>query len=249
MKRLLVILILASSVSALAATEDFTTYTHQDTTELTITATKVSWDELDRDADVWCYADKGAAHFAGDFTHTLDVQLIDMDATSIAYNWVLSNAVDDWTGLDAATGEAADAYGLRSYYDGSIRTLTLRMIQDSAVTSDTSVALADSTTYYLTITRDDDGGANGTGQLTCEIHTGALHPGGAHVDLLSLDSSAGEQNDFRYIFACNCHNSGGSNIPCDGYTENLDLNEAAPPAETESVHRAAMLHNQQQRRN
>ena len=48
---------------------------------------------------------------------------------------------------------------------------------------------AASTTYYITLHRDDDGGANSTGQYTLEIRTGS-HTG-VLQETLSIDSSAG----------------------------------------------------------
>jgi hypothetical protein len=61
-----------------------------------------------------------------------------------------------------------------------------------------------STKYYLDIIRDDDAGANNTGQYIVYICTGNYkdETGFNLIDTLTRDCSVGEKNDFRYLSVC-----------------------------------------------
>lgn len=205
------------------AIENFTTYDETDEgSNVTIIASKVSWNDLARTHTSHVSDSKGAGHFSGDFEHKFEFQFSDRVNDPIAVPWALANAQLNSKALADA---GADAAFFWQYRDG----LRVRLLENGAFNDSLVFVGVDGTLYFVTIKRDDDGGVNNTGQLTAEIHTGDYHPAGTHVDLLTVDASAGEQNDFEYIFGLMTYddNSGGNTI--DGFTQNLDLQEVAPP--------------------
>lgn len=209
------------------ATEDFTTYTEVDPdTVITVIAAKVSWDDLDpRDVESLVYDDKGAGHFSGDFTHLFEIDLsgFSSDNQLVGY-WVLANMVGD---LFDMAGASADGHCFYLYTTGDLHSLRLGAIENGAFNVDEWDSAAQATTYYITLDRDDDAGANSTGQLTAYIRTSS-HEGDLQ-DTLVQDCAAGEQNDFRYIYALSTFDNNDNKGTIDGFTENLDLQEVAGP--------------------
>lgn len=204
------------------AYEDFTTYTEVDPgNDITVdSSTKVSWVDLQaRDITAHLYKDKGIDYFSGDFTHKFEVQFSNVaNITQMAF-WALANSVGDIEDWKSAN---EDAHMFNIYDD--TENLDLYILENGATVYDRWAApgpLA-STTYFIEIVRDDDGGANNTGRLTAYIRTGS-HTGTLQ-DTLVVDCSAGEQNDFRYLYAVQTRdtaNPGG----VDGFTQNLDIGE------------------------
>lgn len=204
------------------ATEDFTTYDETDGGgNVTVIAAKVSWNDMDRDETSHVSDSKGAAHFSGDFEHKLEFQYSDLGTTPLVAYWVLANAQKNYRALIV---DDEDAHVFRIYNDD----VAISVLENGDSTVDESLNLTSGTTYFLTIARDDDGGANSTGQLTADIHTGDYHPDGVHIDLLTVDCSVGEQNDFEFVYGLASYNSGHANQTIDGFTQNLDLQEAPP---------------------
>lgn len=205
------------------ATEDFTTYDETDEgTNVTVIAAKVSWVGVDRDETSHVSDSKGVNHFSGDFTHKFEFQASNMDNSAQYSHWALANAqADSKTLVDAS----ADFYHFRSRNAAGTYQLRLFVVENGSGTNDEWTGGAEGTTYFVTISRDDDGGANNTGQLTAEIHTGDYHPGGVHKDLLTVDCSAGEQNDFEYAFGFMSYDDNTTSRAGDGFTQNLDLGE------------------------
>jgi len=204
------------------AIENFTTYDETDEgTNITVIAAKVSWNNLDRDETSHVSDSKGVNHFSGDFAHKFEMQFSnEVGFYPLVYHWALANAQLDSKSL---TDAGADAYLFGVYGDGDI--LRLRILEDGTPSSQTWGATA-GTTYFITITRDDDGGANNTGQLKAYVRTGS-HSGNLEATL-TQDCSAGEQNDFEYVFGVMTYDSGDADRTFDGFTQNLDLGEAPP---------------------
>lgn len=204
------------------AYEDFTAYTEVDEGDnITIIANSIYWDTPTRNLTGYIYKDKGIDHFDGDFTHKFRIYFAGLWNAALACHWMLSNTIGDQYAL--STG-SADGYTFYSY-DNTER-LYLRIWEDGIFTEDIWPAHGPQpgTWYYIEIVRDDDGGANNTGRLTSYIRTGS-HTG-ALQDTLVVDSSAGEQNDFRYIYGMATYNDGIASPGWhQGYTQNLDLGE------------------------
>jgi len=196
--------------------EDFTTYTEVDpNNKITITSTKVSWASYNNAEEAYVYKDYGVDHFDGDFTHQFICQYANVTGEPIIARWLLANAIDDYWDLFDANEDSMDFISVTGEWQ-------LEIMESGSQSYDhESFGSSPGTDYYVTIDRDDDGGANGTGQLTAEIRTGS-HTGTLQ-ETLTVDSGAGEQNDFRYLYSANTANWADSGSYEDGYTQNLDL--------------------------
>jgi hypothetical protein len=203
------------------AIENFTTWTESDTGGfLTVAASSVTWDDLPRQqANTYVYTN---CNEAGDFTHQFiytsgaDAQV---ELNSWIYPYVIrSNVVQP----DTASGDAFAIYAVRNA-TGLLLVARLREAGADAA-FDISTALSYSTEYYITVTRDDDGGANNTGQIVVDISTGNYGGlGGSNVDTLTVDCAVGEQNDYSYAMVAAARGSGGTYTQ-DGIVSNLDFN-------------------------
>ena len=203
------------------AYEDFTTFTESDEgSDVTVeNATKVSWINLrTKDQTAYLYKDKGVNHFAGDFTHKFEIQFSNVGDQQTCTYWMLSNIIGDRYQLPT---QNEDGYTFVLYDD--IEQIAVGIYEGGAYTSDSWAPPGpqSSTVYFIEIVRDDDGGANNTGRLTTYIRTGS-HTG-ALQDTLIVDASAGEQNDFRYIYALATYDHSADTTDTDGFTQNLDL--------------------------
>lgn len=206
------------------ANEDFTTYTEEDPlTKITITSSKVSWVSLDRNDVSYVYKDAGVNHFDGDFTHQFEtMEITGTENGAFLYPYAVHNNVGDFNNT------VVDGIGLGLAYLSSTPRIYFYLFENGSFNSDMSVTLLLDTLYYITVIRDDDGGANSTGQYTVYIRTGSHE--GTLIDTLVEDCSAGEQNDLRYIYSI-ATSGVGSGVPAgDGYSQNLDLNESVPDA-------------------
>lgn len=215
------------------AYEDFTSYTEFDEGgEVTVeSATKVSWVGLHpRGNTAYLYKDKGANYFNGDFTHKFEIQFSVVGNLSWTHHWMLANLIGDVQDVLVASG---DAYTLITYDDSE--QIHLRIYENGSFINDGWAAPGPqpSTTYYIEIVRDDDGGANSTGRITAYIRTGS-HTGVLR-DTLVVDCSAGEQNDFRYVYALASKNDSANASTVTGFTQNLDLGVVTPPGWTGKI--------------
>jgi len=209
------------------AYEDFTTYTEVDPgNDITLTSSATSWDDLVKGSESYVYKDYGVDHFSGDFTHSFEMVHVNPTGSVLPVFWLLSNYLDDWKGLRDA---GRDDMSL-SWFGGILR---LGICNGGNFRHDDSVLLSEGTPYFITITRDDDGGVNGTGRLTAYIRTGSH--AGTLVDTLQIDALAGEQNDYRYLYSLNTYKD-TLTVTSDGYVADLDIGEGEPPGgETTAV--------------
>jgi len=183
----------------------------------TVIAAKVSWNTLDRDEET--HVSDTAAHqgisLAGNFTFKFEYQ----------YNNITNNPLV----VPCGAFEAAET--LQSLVDGTRDGIYFNQYQDDfrlhikeagvSVDSDTAPALAAATTYFITLDY-----VVATKTATLEIHTGAHHPGGVHVDLLSATGVAGVT--LTTIMAPAALDDGLGNSTIDGFIQNLDLGAVAP---------------------
>ena len=205
--------------------EDFTTYTElDDNSHLSQTSTKVTFTGLARNEDAWVYIDKGVDAFAGNFTHTITVNVTATDTNGRAFVWGLTNTVDDMQGIDDASGfyfgiMVLNAGGQEWIYENYLHGGTLSQ-DDFAITLNTPC--------YLTIVRDESIGTYG--RLNTYIYSDS-----DRTDLLdTLLHNLSEKTDFRYIFAANTLNTGTSET-MSGYCENFLLEDASAPTLTTSA--------------
>jgi hypothetical protein len=217
-----------AATSGFSPYEDFTTYTeHDEAYRLTVTSSKItaaswnSWLEYG-----WVNKDFGAAYFDGDFTHQFEAEWTGYtgDDTLIGC-WMLSNDDGDVYDLISADKSFVWIYGRQT--DTNVITIHVEVIEGGdSVSADTSINLSFNTLYYITVTRDHDGGTNEKGLYTVTIRT-TSHSGDV-VDTITAEADA-EQNSFRYVYGIVSYDFGsGVSRTISGYVQNLNLNEGAP---------------------
>lgn len=200
------------------AIEDFTTYTEFPAERFTIDANTVSWVDLGRDEDAYVYYDKGVNHFDGDFEHKFEIQISAHDNYMLGYYWGLTNAVDDVKGLVDAS---ADLLVLGLYGNDTPEDHLFIVIYENGAVADDDIwtGAALETTYYIRMKRTD-----ATNTLVAYIATTNYDDEGGDL-VATLTAVGSEQNDFRYVFGVNSYNNETVNQVCNGFIENLDLQE------------------------
>jgi len=190
----------------------------------------ITWVVMDtRATDNYVYKDMGAAYFSGDFIHSFKHNVTPASNGSYSFPWAITNDLNDLAGIDVASGDF-QAVGI--YYDGANRYVRIAICENGALNeTGLSYAIAAGTDYYYTIVRDDDAGANNTGQLTLYVCTENYYgeAGTSLVHTITGDCGAGEQNDFRYINATQVYNTGVADY-ASGTVEDLDLASTISPA-------------------
>jgi len=209
------------------AKEDYRLFTELDPgTKMAVAENSITWASLDtRNTDSYIYADLGDSHFSGDIRHTFEITVTGYGGvTPYAAVWGITNAVDDFYGIESASG---DLQAILLVNSGGHYYLQLRICEDGAVTLQ-NVEVHTSIKYYVTLERDDDGGTNGTGRLTLRVYEGNYYgeSGSVEIGTVTLDCGVGEQNDFRYLFASASYNTGDLGKTLSAVIENLDLNES-----------------------
>lgn len=200
------------------AYENFTVYDEIDQGDnVTVITNKVSWSTLNGDQETHVAISKGAAYFNNDFEHRFEVQFSNIVLWPEINHWAISNLKET---IQTLKNSAEDfvcfgQYGIWTY---------LRVYENGNVSSqDFWFTPSTSTTYFVTLSYDRDGGANSTGQYTAVIrinsHTGTIQ------DTLTVDSPVGGQHDYEFIFALQNSGEGDANEYADGFTQNLDLQE------------------------
>jgi len=195
--------------------EDFLTYDETDqNNNVTVSSSKISWEDMRRSDLTHVSDSKGAAYFDGDFEHKFECQFSDINYAPIVGFWALANVQLAMKPIQDAGEDAAHFYQFED-------SLVIQVTENGTPGDSESWQGAESTTYYITLSRNDDGGANSTGQYIAEIrtdsHTGTLQT------TLTCDCAAGEQNDFEFIFGLMNSGSTGVLNTSDGFTQNLDL--------------------------
>lgn len=196
------------------------------------TLTFTTFDAID--VTGYWYKDHGVGHFGGDFDHKFECQFsnfVNPPSAVFVYFWGMSNTVGD---LHAAKTAGDDGCGFGVYSDTP--QLWLRVLEAGSWSEDKWLNPGPqlSTTYYVNAPRDDDGGANSTGQYVAYIRTGS-HTGTLR-DTLTVDASAGEQNDFRYYFPISSADYNGGADTVDGFSQNHDLQEVVDLTIQDPVH-------------
>jgi hypothetical protein len=185
-------------------TEDFTTFTEVDSaSDITVTATKVSWDTMARNAVSYVNKDYGVDHFV-DFEHLLTINTSANDPGGACDYWNISNE-SVGTHYNVATH-----LGILLYHLGEAG---LVIIMDTDANHFAYWGRSAPFTYYVTLSR------NGT-DVVCRFYGDA-----GRTNLLNTLSIAGTTRAYRYLSVAGSWVSSGSDS-ITGYSENLDLQEA-----------------------
>lgn len=176
---------------------------------------KVSWVNLPRNVHSYVYRNMGLDHFSGDFEHQFEIKWTARSGTGIAAWWAI------YDGIGSLAQQSGNGYAL--YLQDT--NIVLATVEGGSTIDTESWTSTINTLYFITIVRDDNGGVNSTGQITAYIRTGS-HAGNLEATL-TVDNSAGEQNDMQYVYALSSYNDGNAST-WSGYIENLDLGEAEP---------------------
>jgi len=218
--------LLCLTASAWGAREDFTTYTETDPgADIAKTANTITLTNFDgRNTDSCVYYDYGVNYFSADFTHQFSFVRDSYTGVLGHYMWMMANAVDDAQGIDTANG---DFIGVKCVSND----LQLAICENGTLRTTQYNNFLDDVRYYVTVNRDDDAGAASTGRMTVTVCTGNYSGGyrSTVMSTLTLDCSAGEQNDFRYLYAVNSSNDATAGTVVTGTIDHMELAPEAEP--------------------
>lgn len=206
------------------AVVDFTTFTEVDPgTKIAVTSTKIDVTTMLDSDSARVYKDYGAGYFSGDFEHLITVYCNSSTVTGLAnLVWAMSNATTE--GVATAT---TPRIALRMYEEtASSASLFFTEANDGGSSTDTNVSLSLNTPYYLKIKRDEAVGTYGTAYVYIYSDSGRT----TLVDTLTVTLSGTATRDYRYLYAYAGWGSEVGSYSWTGYTENLDLQEAAATA-------------------
>jgi len=197
------------------AIENFTTYTEVDPgADITITASKIDCEDLHaRGVDAYVYKD-----FTADYFDALDtIYEWQLDSTaSLDYpicGIAFANTVNDISGFSTTD---LSAY-LRSGSGSVWRVYFMR----GTFTATDWMNISNDTIYYPLLER-----ASGNDGATLKVYDDSIRT--SLVDTLSVAGFGTEK--WRYLYGCNVYNSANATPLFDGFIQNFDLQEAAPPS-------------------
>lgn len=185
------------------AIQDFTTWTEIDPPEvITVTESSITVDDMERRDDSCVYKDYGANYFSGDVTFRFKFTTPASDDSTPAawiYPMAMVNAANEMG--DEMESNSHPGQGIIFLNSAGTPKLPLFKVEGGSRTTSYPDDLSWETTYYITFERDDDGGANSTGQLTIRVYTTNYYgeAGAVEHDTATLDCGAGQQVDFRYL--------------------------------------------------
>lgn len=190
--------------------ETLTNYTEVDpNSKLTVTSTRVTAEDLDRDEDAYLYFDFGAGYFNDiDFDFTINGA-----DTSVAGG-------RGTAGLTASTVNDVSAWGAND--------IEVILVQDAVnylirlridATTDTYSPGVASGTWYVTLQR-----ASGSDDVYLYIYSDETRE--TLVDTLTV-SGAGVATTYRYFYAMASFNDATAGANFDGYFENFNLGVVA----------------------
>lgn len=195
------------------AVEDPSTYTvgGAQAARISTTSTRATATNLDRDDEAYCYDDKGAGHFNGNFEHLATNYLDRAENLAVSLTWALADGIGSRDDLESA----GNKYLAIQLYRDSGGTYFHKLLEFDGTTRyvDNYVCSVD-TPYYDTIARSGS-------TLTCKIYSDAARTN--LLDTLTLTLQAVET--YRYVYFITSRNAATGTVEIDCYLENLDLQE------------------------
>lgn len=224
-----VILMAAFSLCVYAADlQDFTTFTEYDPgSKVAVTSSNVTWTNLLRSDTAYVYKDMGVDFFSGDFNINFTLVAGSMAANSEMGVLMLSNTANA-TYREHTVSPKYDSISVGLYMPSSPaekRLALLEVADGTATGSGTYYVISDSSPRYITITRDESIGDNGTAYMYIYLDA-------ARTNLAATQSIAlFEKEDFRYLYAMDAYTNTGS-YASTGSISVLSLLASEPVADT-----------------
>ncbi len=204
------------------AFEDFTTYTEVDTGgKLSETSSRVTFASMNNDAATYLYKDKTAGFFSAEFKFNADIKLTAI--TNGSGNHGLVMLVNDLAVLNTNLGGNKPQVGILIGDESGTDYLlyACEINGGNQNLSSASASLAENTTYFCQITRDESIGTFGT--LYLDIYpTDADRTAKTNI-ISALSLALSQKVDFRYVMGVQNYSSAGGGANVSGYIENLDL--------------------------
>ena len=199
------------------AIEDFTTYTEVDASaRLTVTASKATAANADRDIDVYLYDDKGVNNY-----NAININFeIRQETASLLFAF-------GGMGLTVSTVDSNSGWGTADIYvhmiEGASDAATVRLWRGNNVASDQFTAVT-ATVYYCTLLR-----TSGSDTVTLEIYSDSGRT--TLLDTLSV-AGFGTGTKYRYLYGFANNNDGTAVRDWDGFVQNMEdlSNKVAPSA-------------------
>jgi len=206
------------------AKEDITSYyEYDDASKVTVATNSVTVTDAQIKNEYYVSKDKGAAHFSGNFTHTVAGKVTAVNPYWRGSFWGLAKtAADDFADIEALSGDCLFATFFTFYipFIGIMEVVAGTRYGDN-YSPDPNLSL--DTWYYFVIWRDERVGDYGT--LNCRIYSDESRCN--LLDTLSL--ALHEKEDFRFIFAANSWRSTMSKETYSAMFKDLDLHEGVTP--------------------
>lgn len=213
--------------------EDFTGYTEWDEAgDVTVAANLLTFTACEpRDETFYIRDDKGASHFAGNYSHRHGCNFTTFDSLPTTITWGLSNTAVAGQDLHDVDLNSEDANWLGWYYNAPNYYIWLVEIDGGDWYNDSYTGWALSTNYFNTCSRNTSVGDHGT--IYAWICTTDYHgeAGSNLLDLLSLALTDEDVESWRYVWALSSRDLGDNSATVSGHVWDLDLQESActPP--------------------
>ena len=219
--RYFLIALLLIPLTASATIEDFTTYTEVDQdSDVTVTATKVSWDTLTRDANSYVYKDMGVDFFSGDYEHWFELMMeAEVGADNSVFNWMIANDI----GNGQALAVAGKSFMRIQVSSGASDRMALHEV-DSGTTYADYFTITQDVLYHVKTVRDEAVGTYGT--IYLYIYDDSARTNLLDTLIITLHTSL---KDFQYIYGFSSQDTGDNTNNETGYTQNLSLDGTGPP--------------------
>ena len=218
-------------------TEDLTGFTIAGTEAAKVgaTTTRVTWTNLLRSDQAYCYKDYNSGHFdlAVGITHDLDYHSTSKDdpdlggdISTLVQIWVLSNDVDDLEALKTANKLFLTlTFEPHATNQTDLHFSIVQWASNARAATDKSVdVMNDGQTIYFRIVIS--GNACTVGIYSTSILRDAGDGTDGNLDNIAIILTSATLT-FQYLFAMQSRDR--FDLKSSGYVENLNINEAAPP--------------------
>jgi hypothetical protein len=206
------------------AVEDFTAIEwveFDEGSDVTVAATTISWDDLQARSDT-AYVERPWTIAADtDAEHLVEILYDNLVSTPLVVWIMYANTIGDLK-------DNMDAAGHHWRIDHYINSIRIAIIESGVQIDMAQYAASAATPYFLKIVIDANGGVAGKGLFTVYIYDAETRQPGDLLDTLSIEASALTLASFAaYLYALATYDDGAAGRTADGYTKNLDLQEAA----------------------